>query len=613
MFFFFFDDFKESLDDFVVDPKLRARSSKAQEELAGFRDAYPFERLRRMTVAELVGDGTGDLSFCDWIGRKTSHVGDRVPWVGNKLDSIRQRWAIDERNGRRDLQQLLECLVRFVESRGEDCSPVLESVVGTPLLLKILYLYWDRQTFNIFSVKHLTDVERTLALEYQQSVFRKSAALKCYLVDTGLSSKFSDVELSVALDEYIGLTSFANGTFSAAAREFGLPQQAVVRIERRMRQFFRLLSGFDISKMSLTRITEKDLHSLRSLEAHLHDRLSKVGSSLRFCKEIDQYIEVLSNHRMPKPRMAFSMSNAVSAKHVDFDRSPSNELGKRLKSAKSAAEVLAALQRSGSTRAVYSHYSTLTSFLHISESCEFRMTRGDDPNMNDQLECRRIGDPSVWRRTFIISFSGEKGESAAMWGLYGKPANEALRFSFRHGVMSDWVRGLSVSKGSFRIQLKEYDGVVGKKIDVPASDFNICFADILYGGNVSGNRDGADEYQVNGVLLRKKGVAFSDETVERSVEMTGFLKSSDWAYEDECRLVVRIKESASFLKDVSLDDIQYVYLPIEKDVLSQVRYMQGPCTSEKLLPVFEKKIKEVLNDDVSVDVSVYHGKLKFKV
>ena len=91
-----------------------------------------------------------------------------------------------------------------------------------------------------------------------------------------------------------------------------------------------------------------------------------------------------------------------------------------------------------------------------------------------------------------------------------------------------------------------------------------------------------------------------------------FIKSIDWAYEEEARIIVRVNENVRLPTGKTATDIQYVFIPIPKNVLAMVEYMRGPCVPEKLRIVLSEQITRIIGPKALISDSKYKGNLKFK-
>ena len=184
--------------------------------------------------------------------------------------------------------------------------------------------------------------------------------------------------------------------------------------------------------------------------------------------------------------------------------------------------------------------------------------------------------------------------------------------SFEHATMAEWIEALKAGRGCPKAQFFKIGDQDAEKVDLHWKDVQIQFGDVLYGGNVDGSSDSSDGYVFRGRRLKKSLFSEFDPKLDKSSAMTGFVKSADWAYEEEARLIVRVKENTHLPKGKSLSDVQYVYVPIPKDMLLRVEFMRGPCVPEKLRPIVEEKIKGVLSRHALVGKSKYTDNLKFK-
>jgi hypothetical protein len=201
-----------------------------------------------------------------------------------------------------------------------------------------------------------------------------------------------------------------------------------------------------------------------------------------------------------------------------------------------------------------------------------------------------------------------------MWGLYGKPSNEALRLSMDSSAMLQWLEYLQKSKDEERLPCVQFfglNGETGEKYKLRWQDLLIMFGDVLYGGNIGTGGDAEARYIFRRKELPKKLFAGFDEKFERSPEITGFIKSADWAYEEEARLIVRVREDVPLPTGKAVGDIQYVFVPVPQNILSRVEYMKGPSVTAKLRPMIDEKLKSLFATAILSD-SRYKDNLKFK-
>ena len=153
---------------------------------------------------------------------------------------------------------------------------------------------------------------------------------------------------------------------------------------------------------------------------------------------------------------------------------------------------------------------------------------------------------------------------------------------------------------------------MGERTQLRWDDIEFHFADVLYGGSVNQDESAGGSYMFRKKRLNKKLFAQFEPKFEKTPEITGFIKSIDWAYEEEARIIARVSEKATLPQGKSTSDIQYVFITIPKDVLSAVEYMKGPCVPEKLRPVLSEQITRIIGPKAMISDSKYKGNLKFK-
>ena len=636
MFFFFNEDFDGELKNFIVDPRLEEEQHKSARQLDEFRGRFPLERIFNMSSEEYLDPRGGKDDFCHWITDGTSFVTNRLPWAKHKLGVPpnrvfgsfgfeRQGWVnLRATNAwRKEFEKrTLDPLRRFLDSHGMKYVEDAERAFGQPLLLKLLYLCYPRDFSNFAKVGWVDRTANAFALNYGHSVYERSHEIsRFYRMTTQRKRNLTPTYFACFLAEYLGLSNENRPYLNFLTKHDGISEHTAERFSRSLRQLSRLLVGYRICRYPLfsplsdaIKISVADL--LGNLEKCVGVSPEKMND---YSRAFESYVAYLQDKNEPVQRYAFSVVDTPQIvreekgdRNKNDDKKSSKDWMTEFGNAKNAEEVACILQRSGSVRPYYRHYTTLSAFLYVADDWMFRLTRGDDRAMNDQLEWKRLGDAELWKRTFISSFSCVEGESAAMWGLYGKPSNEALRLSFEHATMAEWIEALKAGQGCPKAQFFKVGDLDAGKVDLRWEDVQIQFGDVLYGGNVDGSSDSSDGYVFRGRRLKKSLFSEFDPKLDKSSAMTGFVKSADWAYEEEARLIVRVKEDAHLPKGKSLLDVQYVYVPIPKDMLLRVEFMRGPCVPEKLRPIVEEKIKGVLSRHALVGKSKYTDNLKFK-
>lgn len=649
-FFHFNEDFRYELENFRSNPKLDVECRRAKKQLDEFRERFPLERLAVLSPEKCVSEYNGQNDdFYHWISNKTRDVAGSLAWAKHKLGAMRGQpsYASYESRAPFDFtvrpnqysfaRAIHDGLFLFLRSRGRERIEETERAFGRPLLLKILNLYYPEDFIGIARVGWIDRIANNFNLDYGKTVYDRSRSVKAFFSAQEYECRPSDYLESPAIraffDDYIGFSPDSKQFVAYLKGVEGLSDELAEKFARHCRSLSRLLVGYGLIKTSLFRTTGKDTRE-RGRD-FLGDYAGRAGLSSSKIKDFSTAIDVYSSYydkiskgeayRIYRVSPIYSTAGEATVRREDWVHQRGNAItGKakesgwnsRFADASTSVDVANILEDAANDRLYFRHYTTLTSFMYITEhpaKWMFRLTRGDDPNMNDQLECRRLGDAETWKRTFIGSFSCVEDESAAMWGLYGKPTNEALRLSFNRDAMQRWLDVLrNQKKCRPEAQFFGSNGKVGDKVQLQWSDIEIHFADVLYGGSVNPDEPSSGSYIFRGRHLKKSLFAGWGPEFEKTAAITGFIKSIDWAYEEEARIIVRVSESAELPEGRAPTDIQYVYIPVPKDVLEMVEYMKGPCVPEKLRQVLSEQITRIIGSKALISDSKYKGNLKFK-
>ena len=652
MFFFFFfnKDFRYELENFRSNPKLDAECRRAKKQLAEFRNRFPLDRLRGLSPDECFSISRGHKNdYYSWIFDKTKDVAGAVARAKNMPSTRKVQANSAPAYFREDLEYerkadqhhfttaVHDCLVYFLKSQGRECLFEAERAFGEPQLLKLLNLYYPDEYVGIAKVGWIDRIVDSFSLDEGITVYDRSLTVKQFFdeqeSDCRQGERLESPAIRAFFDDYFGFSSYGKKFVAYLKSIEGLSDELAEKFARHARSFSRLLQGHGLLKVPLFKSTGADVRTQG--KAFLLEYANKLGLSNGRKEDFERVIDVYSSYydkasrdeqlyvyRVPptyslagRPRVrqeGLTQANrdnwASKKKGVDWKD--------KFAAAKSSLEVANILEAAATERLYFRHYTTLSSFMYITEQPNkwmFRLTRGDDPSMNDQLECRRLGDAETWKRTFIGSFSCVEDESAAMWGLYGKPTNEALRLSFSRDAMQQWLDVLFNQKGlGPEVQFFSSNGNPAEKVQLRWDDIEFHFADVLYGGNVGQDESSGGSYIFRKRQLKKSLFADFNPKFEKTPEITGFIKSIDWAYEEEARIIARVGENATLPTGKATSEIQYVFIPIPTEVLAMVEYMKGPCVPEKLGPVLSEQITHIIGPKALISDSKYNGNLKFK-
>lgn len=646
--------FDRELERFEVDEKLGRRLERAEKQLVAFQNRFPLRRLKSLSQCEFRSKDRSTDDFCHWITDGTRDVAQGCSWDKIRLLGFRSGRGFDSygagSNGRRipgkwedaDFEcQVVRPLVNILRiHNGVDVSRLCRNgtfrrefdcaaaIFGRPLLLKLFLLYHPDVFINITRIEWL---ERTsVAFGFQQGGW--SALETNWFIRQFYERKFKNVRqlpplaFVEVLDRCLGFTTRGEEDFRAYLADVrGYSAVAVAAHCRMLREMTRYAVRRRISPRALQKVD--DFEMLRTIGQSMwndpewrrrceYDEKSYAHTFeliLEFCRFRFHAV----SRTVPVERRERTIRKPQRIK----DEDQTAAILARIKKSETAEELVCALCDLAKTHPSYSHYTTMSSLLAIISSLDgraaLRLTRGDDPGMNDQLECLSCGEESLWRRTFIISFSSTAHENVAMWGLYCKPANEAVRLTFPGQKMIDWVENVRSGVCCIKAEVENCSGDRNPRmIDVPVAHADVFLGDVLYDADVLAQGAGKDRYRIGKTSLSRGDFRYlKNDLFHREDAMTGFVKSIDWFYEEEVRIVVRLKDTLRVkgVIDHSQDliKIKHVYLQLPEDFLPSVEYRLGPCVPEKLKDMFEKKIIDETHVN-RVLISAYHGKLKLK-
>ena len=603
-FFFDYDDFASELKDFNITNKISDEQQRIDAQIESFAEQFPISLIERFLPSDYFrqhGKNKGDFWY--WVTKRSNSVGGSIPWSSAKLNSDRKfvhQIPLQERfDG-----EACRALVGFIKSKGLLYYNEVRHLVGSMIALRLLILYYPDEFIHIVRQSWLDQILYAFRLDSSDSLVGKSKAIRQFYDKISHDVRHVPMVAFVQLlDDYIGLSGIGDKKFYRFLKsENGVSDAEITRCERALRKFSKVLQDNGVIQCSLYKVNDLKWFS------HILQLSGFLANTEEYRDAIRWFYKFLES----KEKVS---SDSDSRYKTGVYYPPLNRIDPTVKLV-SVESLVGSLKSAARARKFLRHYTSITSFLSIAESCSFRLRRGDDPRMNDQLEWRKLGSKSKWKRTFILSLSGIEDESAAMWSLYGRPSNEALRLTLRRETIEKWFDKIQEEGAPFRADLFPLAGEKGKSVDIPNKMIAVMFADVIYGGKVGEIDDGPGrEYRHCGKKVNLASIHWGgeegSESVDKAPEMTGMIKSRDWEYEDECRLIACIKEDAKIEGVEDLGQIQYIYIPITKELLSEFDLMIGPCVSDKLAPVFKSKLGELL-PGTTVSPSKYAGYLIFK-
>lgn len=578
-----------------------------------FNRLFPVDKLRSISLTQYYSKTNKEESFCSWITLMSRPLSGRLFRLLNKCYGFDNGIARQNWRNRRNIhgfdphevsilqEEVLEPLYYFVQSKGDKYSAELKSIFPVPVLLNVLYLYWPEEFLPILSEQWLDKIIWQFSLRQREELAWKAREVAEFYRRISVKHRIYPLGFVRLMDAYLGLSNWGDADFGQYLLAKGLDDDSAEKCRRTLRMWYSFKGGFTASPSQYAKSFE-DVTFISELKRYVRDHQtdSMLGFDVRFGSETA--LKLLEHfHSDSEGRYYARKRSKIVAPTI-----------KSFSGANDADALVERLCEFGENHDSYMHYTTLTGLLHIvghdlKRGASIRLTRGDDEHMNDQLEWKRLGQEDVWKRTFLMCFQADENECAAMWGLYGKPDNEAVRIMFPHDVLIDWIE--RARNGGEKVYYREGDSQAGKIITLPVGSYDISLADVIYGGNVTGEKPiEKPQYVVGGNYVAiSKGI----KDLEKSKTITGYIKSIDWSYEKETRIIVKIKDD-NFANQLS--DVKHIFIGCEQLPFESLTYMFGPCVPEKLYEVYEQTLTNripMLKREY-VKKSNYTGFLKFK-
>lgn len=252
----------------------------------------------------------------------------------------------------------------------------------------------------------------------------------------------------------------------------------------------------------------------------------------------------------------------------------------------------------------YHHYTTLESLEKILNSHTFIMTKGASRKLNDWHEIDEKGEKDTWNRTYIscFNYSGEelinycdeelinysdnkntlmREENMAMWGLYGKPKSDAIRISFPRETFFKLI-----NKASVKVKTDDTNNINEDIIDeiYPTDVFYAKGNDKYSALDFQTHIDKRIEFCLDRIINKEEDNRLFEFL--KNNKLTGCVKNYSWHYEDEVRIIARIKkveenDNCNKKKDVKNEvkkvlEKDSIFLNIPDDLLKTFTITTGP-------------------------------------
>lgn len=200
-------------------------------------------------------------------------------------------------------------------------------------------------------------------------------------------------------------------------------------------------------------------------------------------------------------------------------------------------EIVNLLSENGYLHNSYYHYTNLASIVGMAKSRKFHISSGD--RMNDGNEIQK-GSQEIWKRIYIGSFNYGANENMGLWGLYSIPWADGVRLEIPNKAMNQWV---DMIRKSGRLYHVHWDSDTKAYRYTPLNvHFDIDLVDVVY----------IEREKAGYKLLCGSDRGKIDQRIDRESEMTGYIKNSVWAYEQEVRIRVYTYETHPY-KQLAID------------------------------------------------------------
>lgn len=156
----------------------------------------------------------------------------------------------------------------------------------------------------------------------------------------------------------------------------------------------------------------------------------------------------------------------------------------------------------------------------------------DGTNWNDTVDSDELNPPGSTEKIFARCMSYTKSENVAMWMLYGGTQSTGAMLKLRRAQFTRIIQANEIELGEF------INGEFRRHTILRKGDFEIYASDIVYYDNINSK---------DGYTLKRSDDRASHISCDYIKSLRGIKKTFPWNYENECRLIVKVKKE--FLKD----------------------------------------------------------------
>lgn len=248
------------------------------------------------------------------------------------------------------------------------------------------------------------------------------------------------------------------------------------------------------------------------------------------------------------------------------------------------------LKESGKSHTNYYHYTSLDVLQKILTNRTLRFTRGDSSTLNDLHECYEKGDIQIHKRSYIACFTTNPNESIAMWRLYSKGDTNMVRIQISKKMLLKWLNNMTIAKSSCCMLLT-------------LTGIELFLSDIAYVRLLNSETENEKQIQFTWKQIQNKNKF--NNGFDHNCRFTSILKNIAWAYEEECRAIIRF-QAESFIH------CSYIDIPIDEAFVTSLKILTGP----EFQPSKRHELSQLCQSHgisrESIGESLVTGKVNFK-
>ncbi len=178
------------------------------------------------------------------------------------------------------------------------------------------------------------------------------------------------------------------------------------------------------------------------------------------------------------------------------------------------------------------------------------LSAGDD--WNDVNDKERFNNPKEMKKCFARCFSFSISENVAMWMLYGGTEKKGAMLE----IKKSFIKSVLEYKDEINVGYFESDDFVTVKT-YNSDEYDLYIQDVIYVG----------KSKKKGCVTLKRSDDRCDEISKKIVDFLPLWKSYPWQYENECRLILKVKDNN--MSDKTTDAQIIVEKVMEREIIKK--------------------------------------------